>query len=107
MILPRIFWLVFQPVDSEHNLCWRVAGVSAVGVALVASAAKAMAYKLCAGPLLASIATATVAISYYWPKAYTFPCLIIAGGLITLFWELYKKVPLPPLKVVTSLVVGP
>eukprot|EP00246_Nothoceros_aenigmaticus_P004312 TRINITY_DN15817_c0_g1_i1.p1 TRINITY_DN15817_c0_g1~~TRINITY_DN15817_c0_g1_i1.p1 ORF type:complete len:305 (+),score=24.01 TRINITY_DN15817_c0_g1_i1:28-915(+) len=57
-----------------------------------------MAYKLCAGPLLASIATGTVIVSYYWPKAYTFPCLIIAGGLITLFWGLHTKAPLPPIQ---------
>ncbi|KAG6546492.1 hypothetical protein Mapa_012041 [Marchantia paleacea] len=76
-----------------------VAGVSAVGVALVASAAKSMASKLCRGPLLASLCTIATIVAYYWPKAYTFPCLIIAGGLVTLLWDLYKKQPLPDIKV--------
>ena len=75
------------------------AGVSAVGVALVASAAKAMAGKLCSGPLLASISAVATVVAYYWPKAYTFPCLILAGGAVTLAWAYYKRTPVPAIKV--------
>lgn len=71
------------------------AGVSAVGVAMVASAAKAMAGKLCAGWLRASICTVAVVVAYYWPQAYTFPALIVAGGLVTLVWSWARKEPVP------------
>jgi chromate transport protein ChrA len=74
-------------------------GVAAVGVALVASAAKGMASKLCATPLLSIICTLAAVVAYYWPKAYTFPVLIAAGGLLTLGWSYYKKQTPPPVKV--------
>eukprot|EP00775_Hariotina_reticulata_P008009 gene8009-8207_t len=77
-------------------------GVGAVGVALVASAAKGMATKLCATRLLAIICTGAAIIAYYWPKAYTFPSLIGAGGLITLLWSMFKKEQLPPMKAYDS-----
>jgi chromate transporter len=80
-------------------LCHNPAGVAAVGVALVASAAKGMAGKLCATPLLSIICTLAAVIAYYWPKAYTFPVLIAAGGLLTLGWSYYKKQTPPPVKV--------
>jgi chromate transporter len=79
-------------------MCVR-AGVSAVGVALVASAAKGMASKLCATPLTAIISTGATVIAYYWPKPYTFPALIGVGGLMTLLWSYYKKETLPPVRV--------
>lgn len=74
-------------------------GVAAVGVALVASAAKGMASKLCATRLTAIICTGAAVIAYYWPKAYTFPALIGAGGLLTLGWSYYKKETPAPVKV--------
>lgn len=83
-------------------LMWRrlcAAGVAAVGVALVASAAKGMAGKLCATPLLSIICTLAAVVAYYWPKAYTFPALIAAGGLLTLGWSYFKKQTPPPVKV--------
>lgn len=70
-------------------------GVSAVGVAMVASAAKNMAGKLCTGWLRACICTAAVVLAYYWPQAYTFPAVIVAGGLLTLAWSWWKKEPVP------------
>jgi chromate transport protein ChrA len=78
------------------------AGVAAVGVALVASAAKGMASKLCATPLLSIICTLAAVVAYYWPKAYTFPALIAAGGLLTLGWSYYKKQTPPPVKVIVA-----
>jgi len=68
-----------------------VPGVAAVGVALVATASKSMCKKLCATPLLAIICTATAVIAFYWPKPYTFPVVIVAGGLTTILWSFYKK----------------
>jgi chromate transporter len=66
-------------------------GVGAVGIALVAAAAKSMASKQCAGPLLASICAWSAVIAYYWPKPYIFPVLIFAGGLATLAWSYIRK----------------
>lgn len=68
-------------------------------MALVASAAKGMASKLCATPLTAVISTGATVIAYYWPKPYTFPALIGVGGLMTVGWSYYKKETLPPVKV--------
>uniref|UniRef100_A0A383W4R4 Chromate transporter n=1 Tax=Tetradesmus obliquus TaxID=3088 RepID=A0A383W4R4_TETOB len=85
-------------VDPTGPLAGVASGVAAVGVALVASAAKGMASKLCAGPLLSIICTLAAVIAYYWPKAYTFPALIAAGGLATLGWSYYKKQTPPPVK---------
>lgn len=82
-----------------HTCARTLAGVSAVGVALVASAAKGMASKLCATRLLAVICTAAAVIAYYWPKAYTFPVLIAAGGLATLGSSLVRKEALPAVNV--------
>jgi chromate transporter len=66
-------------------------GVGAVGIALVAAAAKSMASKQCAAPLLATICALSAVIAYYWPKPYTFPAVILAGGLATLIWSYVKK----------------
>jgi hypothetical protein len=83
-------------VVSPHHACkLNPQGVSAVGVAMVASAAKAMAGKLCGGWLRSLICTFAVVLSYYWPKAYTFPVAIAAGGLATLLWSWIKKEPVP------------
>lgn len=68
-------------------------------MALVASAAKGMAAKLCATPITAIISTGATVIAYYWPKAYTFPAVIGAGGALTLAWSYYKKETPPPPKV--------
>lgn len=68
-----------------------VPGVAAVGVALVATASKSMCKKLCATPLLAIICTVIAVIAFYWPKPYTFPVVIVAGGLTTILWSFYKK----------------
>lgn len=68
-------------------------------MALVASAAKGMAGRLCATPLTVTISTGATVVAYYWPKAYTFPAVIGLGGLISLLCSYYRKEELPPVKV--------
>jgi len=80
--------LLAQPVPWLDALA---AGVGAVGIALVAAAAKSMASKQCAGPLLASICAVAAVVAYYWPKPYVFPALIFAGGLATLAHSYARK----------------
>lgn len=79
--------------------CTPCAGVSAVGVALVASAAKGMAGRLCATPLTVTISTGATVVAYYWPKPYTFPAVIGLGGLVSLLHSYHKREQLPPVKV--------
>ncbi|KAJ9527912.1 hypothetical protein QJQ45_005640 [Haematococcus lacustris] len=61
------------------------AGVSAVGVALVASAAKGLLIKLCATKLLASLATLSAAAAIYWNPPWLFPLIILIGALVTMW----------------------
>lgn len=60
------------------------AGVSAVGVALVASAAKGLLIKLCNTELLAIIGTLSAAAAIYWNPPWLFPLIIFVGGIITI-----------------------
>ncbi|EFN55707.1 hypothetical protein CHLNCDRAFT_35448 [Chlorella variabilis] len=60
------------------------AGLAAAGVALVASAALGLVRNICKGRLLQVLCTVAAVIAYYYPKPWTFPSLIVAGGLITL-----------------------
>lgn len=90
---------VFAAKKLENPQGWLeglASGVAAVGVALVASAAKSMCRKLCATPILAAICTVTAVIAFYWPKPYTFPAVIVGSGLFAIAWSYYKKQPPKP-----------
>lgn len=71
--------------DPAAWLLALTAGVSAVGVALVASAAKGLLIKLCNTELLAIIGTLSAAAAIYWNPPWLFPLIIAIGGLITIF----------------------
>jgi chromate transporter len=62
-----------------------IAGLAAVGVALVASAAKGLTYGTCKDKTTMVINTVAAIISYYYPVTWIFPTLILAGGLVTLY----------------------
>lgn len=71
----------------EHPAAWLnglVAGVSAVGVALIATAAKNLCMKLCADKVTATIACLAATATIYWPKAWMFPSAIAVGGIVTI-----------------------
>ena len=55
-----------------------------MGVALIASAAKALTYSTCKDMTTMIINAGAAVISYYYPATYIFPTCILAGGLITL-----------------------
>lgn len=59
-------------------------GVGAVGVALVASAAKALCYKVCSETVPGILCTAAAVATIYKPAPWMFPSLIGLGGLITM-----------------------
>eukprot|EP01134_Creolimax_fragrantissima_P007397 CFRG7397T1 len=57
------------------------AGLSAVGLGLVAVAAKSLSYKICKTNILIIITMVTAAISTCYSAAWLFPVLIISGGI--------------------------
>jgi chromate transport protein ChrA len=59
-------------------------GVSAAGVALVASAAKSLCYKVCPDTVPAILCAAAAVATIYKPAPWMFPSLIGAGGIITM-----------------------
>ncbi|CAL8468154.1 g7693 [Coccomyxa elongata] len=72
----------------KHPAPWLegiVAGLAAMGVALVASAAKGLTYGTCKDRTTMIINAVAAVISYYYPVTWIFPTLILAGGLVTLF----------------------
>lgn len=64
-------------------LCLR-AGLAAVGVALVAVAAKGLVSKASKGPLTSIILLLSACISFIYSAPWLFPALILAGGCVTL-----------------------
>lgn len=63
------------------------AGLGAVGVALVAVAAKGLVGKAIKGPLTSLILLASACISYMFSAPWLFPALIVGGGFITLAYN--------------------
>lgn len=60
------------------------AGLAAVGVALVAVAAKGLVNKAIKGPLTSAILLLSACISFVYSAPWLFPALILAGGCVTL-----------------------
>ncbi|MEW5300819.1 MAG: hypothetical protein WDW36_003723 [Sanguina aurantia] len=73
-------WLV----DPPGWLSGIVAGVSATGVAMIATAAKGLLTKACADNVNAVIGTLSAAAAIYWIQPWLYPLVIVVGGLITL-----------------------
>jgi chromate transport protein ChrA len=70
---------------SENDTRLRAhAGLAAVGVALVASAAVGLTAGTCRDRTTRCINAIAAVVSYYYPATYIFPALILAGGLVTL-----------------------
>lgn len=95
LILSILGWAAARIL--HQNIGWLnglVAGLAAAGIALVASAAIALTKNICKTRLLQVIATAAGVIAYYYPKPWTFPSVIVAGGLITLvaMWRQNVKI---------------
>ncbi len=61
------------------------AGLAAVGVALVASAARGLTGSTCKLRVTMVINAAAAVITFYYPATYMFPICILAGGLVTLY----------------------
>lgn len=66
------------------------AGVSAVGVALVASASKGLLMKMCNTKLLAVVGSLSAGAAIYWNPPWLFPLIIAVGGIITIIanWKI-------------------
>jgi chromate transporter len=85
LILAILGWVASKVLDDPPDwLTGIVAGLAAAGIALVASAAKSLLRNICKGRVLEVIATTSGVVAYYYPRQWTFPSLIILGGLATL-----------------------
>lgn len=85
LILSILGWAASKVLNRNiHWLNGLVAGLAAAGIALIASASVALTRGICKGRLLQVIATTAAVIAYYYPKPWTFPALIVLGGLTTL-----------------------
>ena len=86
VMLAALGWGASSVID--RNIAWLnglVAGLAAAGIALVASASVSLTRNICkSNRLLLIIATAAAVIAYYYPKPWTFPSVIVIGGLITI-----------------------
>lgn len=85
LILAILGWVAAKVLDRD--IAWLnglVAGLAAAGIALVASASVSLTKNICKTRLLQSLAIAAAVIAYYYPKPWTFPAVIIAGGIITI-----------------------
>ena len=91
IVLSILGWVLADVLDN--NIAWLnglVAGLAAAGIALIASASVALVRNICKGRLLQVIATTAAVVAYYYPQPWTFPSLIVLGGLTTLAWK-WKK----------------
>jgi len=61
-----------------------IAGLSAISVAMIASAAKGLLTKMCGTNLLALIATFSAAAAVFCNPPWLFPALIVGGGITTI-----------------------
>ncbi|GIL78703.1 hypothetical protein Vretifemale_8108 [Volvox reticuliferus] len=76
--------------DNRKWLDGIVAGLSAVGVALVASAAKGLLMKLCNTKVTAIVGTLAAAAAIYWSEPWLYPLLIVLGFIVTNITERKK-----------------
>lgn len=85
LILAILGWVASKVLDNPPEwLEGLVAGLAAAGIALVASAALHLVRNICKGRLLQVLCTGAAIVAFYWPKPWTFPALIVIGGLVTL-----------------------
>ena len=88
LMLSAIGWGLANTL--EKDIAWLnglVSGLAAAGIALIATAAVALNSKINSTRLLQVIATTSAVIAFYWPKPWTFPCLILLGGLATIIFK--------------------
>jgi len=88
IILSAIGWALADTLSKD--IAWLnglVSGLAAAGIALVASAAVSLNKKINSERILQIIATTSAVIAFYWPKPWTFPCLILLGGLTTIIFK--------------------
>ena len=85
LILSILGWAAAKVL--ERDIEWLnsvVAGLAAAGIALVASAAFALTRNICKTRLLQILATIAAVVAFYYPRPWTFPALIVLGGLVTM-----------------------
>ena len=85
LILSAIGWALANTLRRDIQwLNGLVSGLAAAGIALIASAAVSLNRKINSQKILQIISTVSAVIAFYWPKPWTFPCLILLGGLTTI-----------------------
>ena len=87
LILSAIGWALADTLREDIDwLNGLVSGLAAAGIALIASAAVSLNKKINSQKILQIISTVSAVIAFYWPKPWTFPCLILLGGLTTIIF---------------------
>lgn len=90
--------LVGVGVKSFEIVSWKKGisdGLAAVAVALVVNAAKSLSKKICTDKMTSGICVFAAIVAYYYPKAWTFPGLILIGGIVTLLMKWKEPVNMP------------
>lgn len=90
--------LVGLGVKSFKIVSWKKGisdGLAAVAVALVANAASSLSKKICTDKTTSGICVFAATVAYYYPKAWTFPGLIVIGGIVTLVVNWKEPVKMP------------
>jgi chromate transporter len=85
LILSALGWALANTLAK--NIDWLnglVSGLAAAGISLVAGAAVNLNKKINSTRELLVISTTSAVIAFYWPQPWTFPCLILLGGLTTM-----------------------
>jgi chromate transporter len=85
LILSALGWSLANTLAK--NVEWlngMVSGLAAAGIALVAGAAVSLNKKINNTRELQVISTTSAVIAFYWPRPWTFPCLILLGGLTSI-----------------------
>lgn len=85
LILSAIGWAMADTLREDIDwLNGLVSGLAAAGIALIASAAVSLNSKINTQKILQIVSTTSAVIAFYWPMPWTFPCLILLGGLTTI-----------------------
>ena len=85
LILSALGWSLANTLAK--NVEWlngMVSGLAAAGIALVAGAAVSLNKRINNTRELQVISTTSAVIAFYWPRPWTFPCLILLGGLTSI-----------------------
>lgn len=81
-----------NPTGAVQGMAY---GFGAAGVAMVAGAAVQLGSKVCKDKVTQVLCLIGAIFAFYWPQPYTFPLVILFGGIVTWWTERDKVRPSP------------